>query len=154
MARSSGKAYANTHAVATQLLEEHVLTKETIGHSHHCKLNLYNDKTLLYLSLLETIKRDELILQDPTIRELLLRIDNASAQLGVLLAWHRGTHTLLITSSHQTSERASELLKFSCTVLPLAAYLHDHELRSTVSGSGTLLFGHALYASLLREVRR
>ena len=44
------------------------------------------------------------------------------------------------------------LVTVAATSLPLAAFLHDRELRATV-GKHTLLFGHALYASLLKEQR-
>ena len=152
LALSSGKAYANTHATATQLLKEEILLKETVGHSHQCRLNLNNDKTLLYLSLLETVKRDELLRQSPEMRHLLSRIDTHSAKLGILLAWKRENDLLLVTSSHQPE--ASELFSVPTAILPLAAFMHDHNLRATISGKNTLLFGHALYASLLREVRR
>jgi hypothetical protein len=152
LARSAGKAYANTHAAATALLNEQILVKETVGHSHQCRLNLSNDKTLLYLSLAEAVKRDELLRQNPEARALLARIDAHSASLGILLAWKREDDLLIVTTSHQ--DDASERLGTRTTVMPLAAFLHDYNLRATICGRNTLLFGHALYASLLREVRR
>lgn len=148
LALSSGKAYANVHACATALLQENILTKETIGHSHRCLLNLSNDKTLLYLSLLQTVKRDELLRNDPSLRNLLLAIDQHSAIAGILLAWKRNDDVLLVTTNHATVS-----LGISTTILPLAAFLNDHGLRATI-GKHTLLFGHALYASLLRESPR
>lgn len=149
---SSGKAYANTHAVATQLLKEEILIKETVGHSHQCRLNLQNDKTLLYLSLLETVKRDRLLRESPETRLLLAKVDAHSAKLGILLAWKRADGVLLVTTSHRPD--AKELFGEDVMALPLAAFLADHHLRATICGDGTLLFGHALYASLLREVGR
>jgi hypothetical protein len=152
LALSSGKAYANTHAAATTLLSENILLKETVGHSHHCRLNLNNDKTLLYLSLLETVKRDEMLRKSPETRLLLSKIDANSAKLGILLAWKREQDILIVTTTHQTE--ASDIIGTPTTTIPLAAFLHDYTLRATISAKGTLLFGHALYASLLREVRR
>jgi hypothetical protein len=151
IARSTGKAYANMHATAQQLLAEEILVKEVKGHSHHCKLNLNNDKTLLYLSLLETVKRDQLLRTSPETRLLLSHIDTHSAKLGILLAWKREQDLLLVTTTHPND--IPETLG-KTTILPLAAFLHDYHLRATISGNNTLLFGHALYASLLREVRR
>ena len=152
LALSTGKAYANTHATTTQLLKEEILLKETVGHSHQCRLNLNNDKTLLYISLLETVKRDELLRKSPEMRLLLSRVDTHSAKLGVLLAWKRENDLLLVTTSHQPDP--TELFSIPVSILPLAAFMHDQNLRATISGKNTLLFGHALYASLLREVRR
>jgi len=149
---SSGKAYANTHAVATQLLKEQILVKETVGHSHQCRLNLQNDKTLLYLSLLETVKRDRLLRESPETRLLLAKVDAHSAKFGILLAWKRENGILIVTTTVQQEAKAT--FGESTTVLPLAAFLSDHHLRATICGNGTLLFGHALYASLLREVAR
>jgi hypothetical protein len=150
LALSSGKAYANTHATATQLLREEILIKETVGHSHRCRLNLSNDKTLLYLSLLETMKRDELLRTCQKTREIIPVIDKQSAAIGILLVWKRENDLLIITS--HTVIVPEELMP--AVTLPLAAFMHDLALRATISSQGTLLFGHALYASLLREVRR
>jgi hypothetical protein len=169
LALSTSKAYANVHAAATSLIKEGILTKETVGHSHQCKLNLANDKTLIYLSLLETVKRDELLRASPETRLLLSRIDRESAKLGILLAWHRrideswctnsqnpshrGADLLVVTTQPHTAQIVSEALERPSFVLPLAAFLSDSHLRATI-GSHTLLFGHALYTSLLKEVPR
>lgn len=150
LALSTGKAYANMHATAQTLFKEGILTKEVVGHSHRCRLNLSNDKTLLYLSLLETVKRDELLRTTPEARLLLAKIDTHAANLGILLAWKREKDLLIVTTSHRD---AKEIFG-EVTVLPLAAFLHDHNLRATICGKNTLLFGHALYASLLKEVAR
>ena len=150
LALSTGKAYANVHAATNVLLKENILTREIVGHSHRCKLNLSNDKTLLYIGLLETIKRDNLLKTDPTTKALLKQIDLVSAQLGILLAWKRKDDLLIVTTTHRPD--ATTLLKNPTITVPLAAFLHDNELRSTI-GKNTLLFGHALYASLLKEQR-
>jgi hypothetical protein len=167
LARSSGKAYANTHATAQMLLRDSILLKEVVGHSHQCRLNLTNDKTLLYLSLLEMHKRDELLRTDPDVRTLLARIDMYGPGIGILLAWYRADgpdHLLLVTSHTPTNTfsksattaagQVHELLGMQCAILPLAAFLQDTTLRTTISSGATLLVGHALYASLLREVAR
>jgi hypothetical protein len=148
---STGKAYANTHATTTQLLEEGILTKETVGHSHQCRLNLSNDKTLLYLCLLETQKRDELFRRSPEAKLLLNKIDQHSAKLGILLAWKREKDLLVVTTTPQLPvvDDLGEL-----AVIPLSLFMSNEQLRATISGEATLLFGHALYASLLREVRK
>jgi hypothetical protein len=151
LATSTAKAYANVHATTTALLEEEILVKETIGHSHQCKLNLQNDKTLLYLCLLHTLKRDEFLKSDPSARDLLATIDKNSASLGILLAWKREHDLLIITTGPQPD--ASALLGQPTIVIPLSAFLRDHQLAATI-GKNTLLFGHALYASLLREVSK
>jgi hypothetical protein len=149
LALSCGKAYANVHAAATQLINENILIKETVGHSHRCRLNLSNDKTLLYISLLQTLKRDELLRNDPSVGTLLYALDDHSVRSGILLAWRRDNDLLLIT----TQGTAPPAIGIPTTVLPLAAFLNDHALRATI-GKHTLLFGHALYASLLRESPR
>ena len=146
LALSCGKAYANVHAATTLLLSEEILTKETVGHSHRCMLNLSNDKTLLYLSLLQAMKRDALLKSDPSVRQLLATIDSTSGGLGILLAWRRDHDLLLVTTTHQIPAG----FDIPVTVLPLAAFLNDAGLRATI-GRHTLLFGHALYASLLKE---
>jgi hypothetical protein len=133
------------------LLQEEILVKETIGHSHQCKLNLQNDKTLLYLCLLQTLKRDEFLKSSPDARQLLTTIDEHSASLGILLVWKRDNDLLIITSGQQPN--AVELLQQPAAVIPLRTFLHDKQLAATI-GKHTLLFGHALYASLLREVSR
>jgi hypothetical protein len=150
LALSTGKAYANVHAAANVLLNENILTREIVGHSHRCRLNLSNDKTLLYIGLAETIKRDNLLKADPGAKELLHTIDRESGRLGILLAWKRDNDLLIITTNSMPD--AQHRLKIPTTALPLAAFLHDAELRATI-GKHTLLFGHALYASLLREQR-
>jgi hypothetical protein len=160
LALCTGKAYANTHATATLLLDQGILTKEVVGHSHRCRLNLANDRTLLYLSLVELHKRDELLAHDTTgeVRALIERIDRSSAELGTLLAWKRPSGILLITSHVSESaidaQRASAMIGMHVSLFPLAAFLHDPNMRMTIARDGTLLFGHALYTSLLREVRR
>jgi len=149
LAGSSGKAYANVHAVATALIAENILMKETVGHSHQCRLNLSNDKTLLYLSLLETVKRDNLLRDNQDARRLLGRIDATSPELGTLLAWKREHDLLLVTTTIQDSPNG--LFDIPVTMMPLAAFLNDKELRATIGAQGTLLFGHALYVGLLKE---
>jgi hypothetical protein len=148
IALSSGKAYPNVHAAATSLINEGILLKETIGHSHLCRLNLANDKTLIYISLLETMKRDALLLERPEERLLLSKIDSTSAKLGTLLAWRRKNDLLLVTT--ETRSDTNEMPHFT-KMISLSAFLSDEELRSTISGEGTLLFGHALYVSLLKQ---
>ena len=148
LALSTGKAYPNTHATTNTLLAEGILTKEVIGHSHRCKLNLQNDKTLIYLSLLETIKRDELLQNNTYARELLKKIDKQSAQHGILLAWLK-KETLLLVTTHQ--QQTNSLFGMPTTTLSLQEFLHNKELCATIAGTATLLFGHALYVGLLKE---
>lgn len=153
LALSSGKAYANVHAATTALLAEQILTKETIGHSHRCRLNLANDKTLLYLSLLQTVKRDDLLRSDPAAALSLAAVDEHGPRLGVLLAWHCGSSILLITDGrHHNSPGCQDFpaSPLPVAILPLGEFLADAALRATV-GRHTLLFGHALYASIMRE---
>lgn len=153
LALSTSKAYANVHATTTALINEGILTKETVGHSHQCKLNLANDKTLIYLSLLETVKRDELLRSSPEARLLLSRIDRESAKHGIILVWQRKDDLLIITTQPVTDEAISAALERPTLTMPLASFLCDAQLRATI-GCHTLLFGHALYTSLLKEVPR
>lgn len=150
LATSTSKAYANVHAATTTLLQEEILVKETVGHSHQCKLNLQNDKTLLYLSLVQTLKRDDYLKANPDGRKLLQAIDANSARLGILLAWKREHDLLLVTTGPQADTAA---LGHLATVVPLSAFVRDPQLAATI-GRHTLLFGHAFYASLLREVSK
>lgn len=151
LALSSGKPYPNTHATATHLLEEGILRREIVGRGHLCSLNLSNDKTLLYLSLLQARKRDALLKRSLADRKLLPLIDSASARLGILLAWRR-TDDLLIITARAPDPGLARAFPLPATAMALKAFLADEELHATV-GRHTLLFGHALYATLLRRDR-
>jgi DNA-binding transcriptional ArsR family regulator len=150
LALSTGKAYPNVHAALGRMIEAGILEKEVVGRSHRCSLNLGNDTTLLYLSLVQARRRDALLREAPAMRKALRAIDEQGPALGVLLAWLKDGELLLVTTRAR-ARGAIEGSAYSC--VPLHAFLADETLRSTI-GAHTLLSGHALYASLLREDTR
>lgn len=146
LALSTGKAYANIHAAVSRMLNERILTKETVGHSHQCRLNLQNARTSLYLGLLQAKKRDDLLKASPDARRLLREIDRLAAELGILLVWKSPERLLLITGKKRDASANFP----GSTSLTLKEFLGNKDLVEKI-GRDTLLFGHAFYVSTLHQ---
>jgi len=149
LALSTGKAYPNVHATVAGLLKENILTKEVIGHSHHCRLNLENDTTLLYLSLLQTHRKTEWLRQDRSHISLLKAIDDACGTHNILLVWDQGNDLFIVTA---TPCSLTSLNGKKITSMTLHTFLEQKELQATI-GKHTLIFGHALYTTIMGQAR-
>ena len=140
LAQKAGKAYPNTYNTVQKLLEHNILTKQVVGHSHLCSLNLQNSATVFMIGLVQARKRDELT--DETTRQLTTQWKNDP---NILLVWKRDEEYLIVTKRPTESQHPT---------IELPDLLADKDLWSTL-GQHTLLVGQTLYTALLqREVLR
>ncbi|MDD9953416.1 MAG: hypothetical protein OXR66_03705 [Candidatus Woesearchaeota archaeon] len=129
LAQNTGTAYANTHKTATKLLNDNILTKETIGHSHNCRINLNNNAALLLLSLVHTDnKKHEWI-------------EKHAKEYNIKLAFERPDGLLIITKDFTRSEAVN------------ARWLTVKEfLRSDFFAKpGRLIHGHTFYPTIIKR---
>lgn len=127
------KAYANVHTTTTELINAGILTKQTIGHSHSCSLNMKSDLARTYLALVCELQRIKNVKRS---KKLSQTIDQHREQ--ILFAFEHDS-TLIVVANNTISG-------LNARVLRPQEFLASNLWATTAP---TILFGGLAYAQLL-----
>jgi len=162
IARALNKAYPNIHAKVTDMISRDIFTKQVVGRSNLCTINLDNEeaKALLFLNKASNPKYKK-ARSSPELKTIIERIKKLSEEKRIISVLvheekNKGKEIIVIIDEKENEKEIKKNIRQELGILNLSLFSKKLFLQNCLNNSSLLLnndliFGYENFYSILAE---